>query len=176
LYDSLKLIDSDLDLYLAERDGKYGVLDSKGNIKIYIEYDEIGIDSSKFSQNNIKNKYLLVNNLIPVREGKLWGLCDKNGNIVVDFEYDSFGYIASSNKDAINLLVVPDYNVIVACKNKKYTLINSSGENLCAAVLDDVYMTVSSGKTYYYMNYNDNKLSVTEFLDSVGVKNTSTSD
>ena len=167
LYDDLKLIDSDLDLFLVEKDRKYGIMDSKGNIKLYIEYDEIGIDNTKFSQNDIKNRYVLVNNLIPVKKGKLWGLFDKNGNMIVDFEYDSFGYIASSNKDAINLLLIPDYNVIVACKNKKYTLINSSGKKLCAVVLDDVYMTIRSGKKYYYMNFNDKNLNVLEYLDSL---------
>lgn len=173
LYDKLQLIDSDLGLYIAEKDKKYGVIDSKGNIKIYIEYDEIGIDNTKFEKNDIKNKYLLVNNLIPVRKDKLWGLFDKNGKEIVGLEYDSFGYIASSNKEAINLLVIPDYNVIVGCKNKKYTLINSSGENLCAAVLDDVYLTINSGKKHYYMTYNDKALNVEDFLDSQGVKNNS---
>lgn len=167
LYDDLKLIDSDLDLFLVEKDRKYGIMDSKGNIKLYIEYDEIGIDNTKFAQNDIKNRYVLVNNLIPVKKGKLWGIFDKNGNMIVDFEYDSFGYIASNNKDAINLLLIPDYNVIVACKNKKYTLINSSGKKLCAVVLDDVYMTIRSGKKYYYMNFNDKNLNVLEYLDSL---------
>ena len=167
LYDSLELIDSDLDLFLVEKDRKFGILDSKGNIKLYIEYDEIGIDNTKFAQNDIKNRYVLVNNLIPVKQGRLWGLFDKNGNMIVDFEYDSFGYIASSNKDAINLLLIPDYNVIVACKNKKYTLINSSGNKLCAVVLDDVYMSIRSGKKYYYMNFNDKNLNVLEYLDSL---------
>lgn len=174
LYDSLELIDSDSGLYIAKKDNKYGVIDSKGNIKIYIEYDEIGIDNTKFDKNDIKNKYLLVDNLIPVRKDKVWGLYDKNGKEVVPLEYDNFGYIASSNKDALNLLVIPDYNVIVACKNKKYTLINSSGENLCAAVLDDVYLTISSGKKSYYMTNNDRTFDVEQFLDAQGVKNSNT--
>ena len=107
LYDSLELVDSDSGLYIAKRDNKYGVIDSKGNIKVYIEYDEIGIDNSKFEQNNIKNKYLLDNGMIPARKDKYWGAFDKNGKVVLDFVYDSFGYIASSNKDAINLLLIP---------------------------------------------------------------------
>lgn len=170
LYDSLELIDKDTGLYLAKRDDKYGVIDSRGNIKIYIEYDQIGIDSTKFEKNDIKNKYLLDNGMILVRKDKLWGAFDKNGKTILDFQYDSFGYIASSNKDAINLLMIPDYNVIVACKNKKYTLINSVGTELCYAVLDDVYMTINSGKKYYYMNYNDMTANVEEFLDQQGVK------
>lgn len=173
LYDSLELIDSDAGLYIAKRDNKYGVIDSRGNIKIYIEYDQIGIDNTKFEQNDIKNKYLLDNGMIPARKDKLWGAFDKNGKLILQFEYDSFGYIASSNKDAINLLLIPDYNVLVACKNKKYTLINSVGEEKCIPILDDVYMTINSGKKYYYMNYNDTTADVEEFLDQIGVKATS---
>ncbi len=172
LYDSLEMIDSNSGLYLAKKDDKYGVIDSKGNIKIYIEYDQIGIDNTQFEKNNIKNKYLLDNGMIPVRKDKYWGAFDKNGNQIVDFEYDSFGYIASNNKDAINLLLIPDYNMLVACKNKKYTLINSAGTMQVNPVLDDVYMVISSGKKYYYMNVNNQTIDVEEYLDSVGVKTT----
>lgn len=173
LYDSLELIDSDTGLYLAKKDNKYGVIDSKGNIKIYIEYDQIGIDNTKFEQNNIKNKYLLDNGMILARKDKLWGAFDKNGKQVLDFEFDSFGYIATSNKDAINLLLIPDYNILVACQNKKYALINSAGEMIIRPVLDDAYMTINSGKKYYYMNANDRKINITEFLDEQGPSNNS---
>ena len=169
-YDNLELIDRDIALYLAKRDNKYGIIDSKGNIKLYTEYDEIGIDISKFQQNDIKNKYLLDNGMIPVRKDELWGAFDNEGNMILDFEYDHFGYIASSNKDAVNLLIVPDYNVIVACKNNKYTLINSAGKELCYPVLDDVYMTIVSAKKDYIMNYNNQTAKVTDFLDQIGVK------
>ncbi len=173
LYDSLELIDSDTGLYLAKKDNKYGVIDSKGNIKIYIEYDQIGIDNTKFEQNNIKNKYLLDNGMILARKDKLWGAFDKNGKQVLDFEFDSFGYVATSNKDAINLLLIPDYNILVACQNKKYALINSAGEMIIRPVLDDAYMTINSGKKYYYMNANDRKINITEFLDEQGPSNNS---
>lgn len=171
LYDNLQLIDSDLGLYLAKRDNKYGVIDSKGNIKIYIEYDQIGIDSTRYSQNDIKNKYLLENGMIPARKDQMWGAFDKNGKVVLDFIYEGFGYIASNNKDAINLLMIPDYNVMVAKREKKYTLVNSVGKEICVPVLDDVYMVISSGKKYYYMNFNNyEEVSVTDFLDQQGVK------
>lgn len=168
LYDSLELVDSDAGLYIAKRDNKYGVIDSKGNIKVYIEYDQIGIDNTKFEQNNIKNKYLLDNGMIPARKDKYWGAFDKNGNEVLGFEYDSLGYIATSNKEAINLLIIPDYNLMVVCQNKKYALVNSSGEMVIRPVLDDAYMTISAGKKYYYMNANDRKINIEEFLDSQG--------
>ncbi len=169
LYDSLELIDSDLGLYLAKKDNKYGVIDSKGNIKIYIEYDQIGIDNTKFSQNDIKNKYLLDNGMIPARKGDKWGAFDKNGNQILALEYDSLGYVASSNKDAINLLLIPNYNLLVICQNKKYGLVNSSGEIVVRTMIDDVYMTITSGKTYYYMNVNNKTINIEEWLDGLNV-------
>lgn len=169
IYDSIELMDSQKDLYLAKKDNKYGVIDSKGTTKVYIEYDEIGIDTSKFSQNNIKNKYLLVNNLIPVRKDKEWGAYDIDGNLVVDLKYDSFGYIASNNKDALNLLVIPTYDVIVGCKDKKYTLINSSGKEIFDPVADDIYMVISGGEKHYYIVANDQKIDAEEFLNKYGI-------
>ena len=108
--------------------------------------------------------------MIPARNDNLWGAFDKNGNTILEFEYDSFGYIATTDKDAINLLLIPDYNVMVVAKDKKYALVNSVGERLCIFVLDDVYMTISGGTKYYTMNYNNTSGDVLEFLDKQGVK------
>ena len=165
LYDSLELVDSDSGLFIAKKDNKYGIIDSKGNIKVYIEYDQIGIDNTKFEKNNIKNKYLLDNGMIPAKKDKYWGAFDKNGKTVLNFEYDSFGYTATSNREAINLLIIPDYNLMVVCQNKKYALVSSTGDIVIRPVLDDAYMTISSGKKYYYMNVGDRKIDIIEFLD-----------
>ena len=171
IYNSITLMDSDAGLYVASRDNRYGVIDTNGVIKIYIENDQIGIDTSRYTQNNIKSKYLLADNLIPVKKGDYWGLFDKNGNQVVDFEYDSFGYIASNSRDAYSLLVIPDYNVIVACRDDKYTLLNSSGEMLFGLVADDIYMTISGGEKHYYISVNDNIIDAEEYLESRGIRN-----
>ena len=171
IYSSLTLMDSNAGLYIASRDNRYGVIDTNGVIKIYIENDQIGIDTSRFTQNNIKSKYLLADNLIPVKKGEYWGLFDKNGNQVVDFEYDGFGYIASNSRDAYSLLVIPDYNVIVARRDDKYTLLNSSGEMLFGLVADDIYMTISGGERHYWISVNDNLIDAEEYLESRGIRN-----
>ena len=175
IYNSITLMDSDAGLYVANRDNRYGVIDTNGVIKIYIENDQIGIDTSRFTQNNIKSKYLLADNLIPVKKGDYWGLFDTNGNQVVDFEYDSFGYIASNSRDAYSLLVIPDYNVIVAGRDDKYTLLNSSGEMLFGLVADDIYMTISGGEKHYYISVNDNIIDAEEYLESRGIRNQNSS-
>ena len=175
IYDSITLMDSNAGLYIASRDKRYGVIDTNGVIKIYIENDQIGIDISKFTQNNIKSKYLLADNLIPVKKGDYWGLFDKNGNQVVDFEYDSFGYVASNSRDAYSLLVIPDYNVIVAGRDDKYTLLNSSGEMLFGLVADDIYMTISGGEKHYWISVNDNLINAEAYLESRGIRNQNSS-
>ena len=170
-YDDIELMDRDKGLYVASNGGKYGVIDTRGNVKIYIENDEVGMDISPFSQNDIKNKYILAGNLIPVRKGELWGLYDLTGKQVVDFTYNSFGYIARSNKDAINLLVIPDYEVLVACKDEKYTLLNSVGQQLFGGpVADDIYMTISGGQKHYYITANNQTMDAEVYLDNIGVR------
>ncbi len=174
-YDGIDLIDKDAGLYAVQKENKYGVVDLKGASKISVEFDEIGINMNDFKENDIKNKYLLVDNLIPVKKGQLWGLFDKKGNKVVDFYYDSFGYIASSNENAKNLLVIPKYNVIVARKDKKYALINQSGQPLFAPVVDDIYMIYEDKRYQYIMNYNNETMDAEEYLKQRGATSGSTS-
>ncbi len=174
-YDSIELMDYDAGLYLVERNNQYGVVDLNGNNIIYAENDQIGVDISKFDENDLKTGYILVDNLIPVMKNNKWGLFDLKGNQVVNFEYDSFGYIASNNRDATNLLVIPSYNVIVACLNNRYTLLNASGEQPIRAFVDDIYMVISGGEKHYEMNANNKTYDVEEYLDRLGVLE-STSD
>lgn len=173
IYDSIQLIDRDASIYIVKKDNKYGIIDTKGNIKVNIEYDDIGIDKSKFSDNTIKNNYLIADGLIPIKKDDLWGMIDKNGKLIVDFYYDSFGYIASNNKNAKNLLVIPDYNVVITCKDKKYGMINSSGEVIFAPIVDDIYLTYENGNIKYYILYNDQKMDAEEFLDKKGITKSS---
>ncbi len=170
IYDSIELLDLDAGLYVAEKDNKYGVLDLRGKVIIYIENDEIGVDTSRFKENGIKNKYILAENLIPVRKDRKWGLCDTKGNLLVDYQYDSLGYTATSSRNALSLLVIPDYNVIVACKDKKYTLLNSIGEELFSGpVADDIYMTIDGGKKHYFIRANDQEMDAEEYLNQIDV-------
>ena len=179
-YDSIEVMDKDLKLYLVEKDNKYGVIDFSEKTIIPIDYNEIGIDISAFEKNNIKNKFILVDNLIPVKMEKFWGLFNLKGEQVTDYKYDSFGYKATTNRDAENLLIIPEYNVVIACKDKRYIVINSLGEELWDGnSFDEVYMkttntydnvtqtTVSSIK--YYLVLNGKEYDAEDQLDKIGV-------
>ncbi len=172
IYDSIELMDKDAELFLVKKENKYGIIDTRGNTKLYIEYDAIGVDISKFEKNDIKNKYLLANNLIPVCKNKKWGLFDKKGNQIVGLEYDGFGYIATSNKDAFNLLLIPEYDVIITNKQNKYGMINATGEEVFPTRADDIYMIIESNKKLYYLNYLDRKFDVLDYLDKKSEKTT----
>ncbi len=172
IYNDIQLMDVESELYLVNKDNKYGVIDFNGNVKIYFENDQIGIDASSFENNDIKSRYILADNLIPVKKGKYWGLFNKKGKQIVDFKYDSIGYINTNSENQLSLLVIPDYNVIVAGKDKKYTLINSQGKELFGIVADSIYMMIDREEKYYYISYNNNQLNAVEFLESIGIRKT----
>lgn len=158
IYESLNLISAESNLYVARRNGKYGVIDSNGNIKIYIQYDQIGIDNiSSYKENNIQNKYLLDNGMIPAKKDGLWGAFDKDGKQVLQFEYEKFGYSGQSSNNYLSLLIIPKYNDMVVYKNKKYGLVDSYGNPVILCVLDDVYMTIDDGNKNYWTSYNDKR-------------------
>lgn len=170
--DELKLLDNDLRLYLATNNGKKGVLDDNGKIIIYKEYDEIGIDSTLFPSNDIKNEYLLFDNAIPVKKDGKYGLYDKNGKEILPITYTGFGFISSTTKDKSvnNLLIIPEYEGIVLSveygeereKTKKYGVVNSLGEEIVPFGLDEIYSITSQGKEEYYVVYQGNTLSLSQ--------------
>lgn len=157
VYDEIKMIDngSNSGLYLVKSNNKYGVIDDKDVKVIYPEYDKIGIDLSTFSNNDISNQYLLCDNLIPVKQNNKWGLYNKQGEEILPVEYDSIGCIATSIKDKItnNLLVIPEINAIVICKDKLYGLIDYTGKELIPCATDVMYIVTNAGVNTYYMNY-----------------------
>ncbi len=187
-YTELKQIDRDLNLYLATNsNGKKGIIERNGKILIYLEYDEIGIDTKQFSNSNIKNKYLLFDNCIPVKQNGKIGLYDKRGNLIVPVEYDDIGYIVGSNNKAYNnVITIPEIEGIVLGKeltledNKKqklYTVVNSSGKELIPLSIESIYSITSEGREEYIMVNQGVNYNVLDFIarnTSVAGENTNT--
>lgn len=175
VYDSIDMIDKNSGLYVVKNNNKYGVLDSTGSIVIYLEYEKIGIDTSKFSSDNISNKYLLYESVIPVYQNEKWGLFNTKGEIVVPVEYDEIGCSVgiSGNSSANNVLLIPNYKGIVFGKkvensnDKKYGVYNNEGELLIPFGLDNVYSITSAGVLEYKMEYHDTTSDLEEYLVSV---------
>ncbi len=175
LYDEVSLIDKENGLYMVKSNGKYGILNNSGNILIHIEYDTIGVDVSKFPNNNITNKYVLYNNAIPVYQNRKWGMFDINGNIILPVEYDNIGYSAGVNGRVVNnLLLVPNFKAIVFGKTKQqdnknvtqYGLYDYKGTELIVPALTNAYFITNAGVNTYYMEYNGSVLNIEEYLQS----------
>lgn len=173
-YDDLKQIDKDMNLYMATNNGKSGVIEKNGKILIYLEYEQIGVDTTKFPTNDIKNKYILFDNAIPVKQNGKWGLYDIRGNLILPIEYIDLGCISktSSNRNLNNILIIPDIEGIVVCKQfemnsrkmEYYGIVNSRGKVLVPVALETVYSITSSGKEEYTMINGGNAINVVEWV------------
>ena len=154
-YDEIKKISTQLNYYIVSNNKKYGVINENGNIVIHLEYDKIGVDQNKYSSNRIESPYLLFNKCIPVMQNKKWGIFDVNGKIIIPVEYDEIGCTVGtqSGKSGNNVLIIPKYEAIVLGKEKKYSIVSSSGEQYVPMILDSVYSQTVSGVEEYYMNF-----------------------
>lgn len=153
-----------------KKDNKYGLIDTKGVVKLYCEYDDIGISISNFSYNDITSQYILVDNLIPVQKDKLWGLVNLNGEIVLDFQFDSFGYIAKGSTNEVSVLEISNYNILIVEKDDLYGMVTSTGELLHKTTLDKIYMEINNDVKSYVIVAGENTYDAEEVLKSFGIE------
>lgn len=154
-YNEIKQISSELNYYLVCNNKKYGVINQNGNIVIYLEYDQIGVDESKFATNGIENPYILFDNCIPVKQGDKWGIFDINGKQIVPVQYENLGCINGTQSNSMNnnVVIIPKYEAIVVGNEDKYGIISSLGELYVPIMLDSVYSVTVSGQDKYYMTF-----------------------
>ena len=160
-YDSLDLIDKDKQLFLASIDKVYGILNASGDEIIKVGYDKIGIDDTQFEKNGITNKYILLDELIPVCVEQKWSIYNVNGVKISDEEFDKIGCITKKSSGTIhNLVVVPECDTIIVGKRKGnkecYGCMYKSGYLYIPLSLeaDDAYIKTISGKNNYYIEKN----------------------
>ena len=165
-YDNLVLIDKEKDLYLAQNNNLYGVVDGIGKTIIYLEYNQIGIDVSQYTQNQVKSGYVLLNKLIPVKQGNKWAIYNTEGTKLTDFIYDKIGSITSNNSaTTYNLLTIPESYTIVVGRDKGYNFIGLDGAEIFKNVLfTDAYIRVSSGLTQYFMVWNEKEYNIIDMI------------
>lgn len=167
-YDQIELINQDLKMYVVQKDKKYGVINQNEKVIIPINYEDIGIDIKNFPKNNLLNKYVLMDKLIPVKKEGLWGMYDIEGNQVLDCGFDKFGSTSSKAKNAENILIIPDYNAIVVNKKDKYYLVDVNGKGLLnGTALEDVYMITELDKQNYYVVKDEKTYNAISLLEKL---------
>lgn len=172
-YDNIKQIDKNSGLYLVTNNKKQGVINQNGSVIVYLEYDQIGIDKSKY--NDIKNTYLLYDKCIPVKLNNKWGLIDKTGKKILEVKYDDLGCTINagtvSENNANSVLLIPKYEGIVVKEGESYGLVNSEGVVYLPSVLTAVYSTTTEGVTTYNYIYMGQTNNIIEYLEKYVIKN-----
>ena len=171
-YDEIKVIDNQNGLYLVKQNNSYGVINKEGQPIINPDYKQIGIDISKYAQNGVENKYILLNEVIPVKnQDDLWGFYNINGEKITDFKYQDIGCVTSPVNNAYSTLVIPSYKIIVVKNDKYYNLVTVKGEELIPGnIVDSVYSKIdpTTGQNKYFMTSNGytKVLNIEEWLES----------
>ena len=163
-YDTITLMDKEKQLYMVSSNSKYGVITENGNYIIDIAYDAIGIDTTKF---DVKSKYIMYDNLIPVKKDGKWGVFNTDGNIIIPLEYDELGCDTSktaNHKNAKSAIMVPEYGLIVFGKDGAYGLINWKGESTIAFALSAVYYVETVGEQKAYMESEGMEYDIINYL------------
>ena len=163
-YDSITSMGKNSNLYVVKTNNQYGVVNANKNESdktiIYPEYDQIGIDITDFSYNGVKNGYILLDELIPVKQGNLWALYDKNGKQVSNgFKYTDIGCTRiKTGNNIYSVVQIPEAKVLIVCdQSKKYGFMDLNGnDNIVAFVLDRIYIKTSEGKDSYWMSIISN--------------------
>lgn len=174
VYDDIKPMDNKKGLYLVEQNNVYGVVDISGNVIIEPEYKQIGINMDKYIQNGIESSYILLDEIIPIKnEQELWGFFNIKGEQITSFKYTDVGCEASNVTNSYPAIVIPSYNIIVVKNEKHYNLITSEGEELIPGfILDSVYLksNAATDQNQFFMTYNNNDkvINIEEWLTSIG--------
>ena len=164
IYDDIISMGKNSNLYVVKSNNQYGVVDANksesDNIIIYPQYDQIGIDVAPFTYNAVKNGYILLDELIPVRHNNVWAFFDKEGKIKSNgFKYTNIGCnnIKSGN-NIYPLLQISDANILVVSdETNKYGFIDINGnDSIVSFILDQVYIKNVTGNISYWMSINSN--------------------
>ena len=175
IYEDIVSMGKNSNLYVVKSNNQYGVVDGNknenDNIIIYPQYDEIGIDVTKYAYNGVKNGYIIFDELIPVKQGKLWTLYNiKEKEVSSGFKYSNIGCSnIKSGNNIYELLQIPDVKAIaVSDESNKFGFLDLKGNELVPFVLEQVYIKTSNGVDSYWMSYTVNgeekELNVLDYL------------
>lgn len=160
-YDNIEQINNQL--YLVAINKKFGIINKEGKTIVYSEYDQIGVDATKYP--SIDNQYIMLDKYIPVMKDKKWGMYNTDGQEILGLEYDEIGCTEKYKSIADPVVVIPKYELIVAKKNNAYGLVDGTGKTKIQFVLKNVYSVLSAGVNKYYMLYEGKEINIEDYLE-----------
>ena len=173
VYDSITIMDNEHGLYLVKQDKVYGVLNTSGDVILAPEYKQIGINIEKYAQNGVENKYVFMDEIIPVKNNEdEWALFNIKGEKKTEFKYSGIGCSSTSVSNSYPVVIIPSYKAIVVSKDKHYNFVTTSGEELISGfILDSVYLknNITTGQNEFFMTYNSDKvMNVESWMQNIG--------
>ena len=174
VYDEIKTMDSKVGLYLVKKDNAFGVLNTDGEVIIPLNFKQIGVEIGDYTQNGVENQYILLNELIPVKnDDNLWALFNTKGEQKTEFKYTQIGCKLKPVTNSYPTLTIPSYKIIVVQNDKYYNLLNINGEEMISGnILNSVYLKydTSAKQNKYYMAFSNNTkvIDIEKWLISIG--------
>jgi len=168
-YDEISVLDQIEGLYMVKKGKKYGVLNRRGEVVVYVENDAIGYKNAK-NFKGIEKNTLFFNNIIPVQKGDVFGAYNTEGREVLPIRYDGFGYEVKSTdgRDEESVLIIPEsvgIKGIVINQDDLYGIFDAEGQRILIPVVNTkIYSVTKSGKTTYYMEYNGQQLDIEQYV------------
>lgn len=172
-YDQISVLSDKNGLYLVKSGQNYGVLDRNGDIVVYVDYQEIGLDNmSDFPLEDTTNASVLFEKFIPVVDNGKYGLYNIEGVETLKPVYDSFGYLILTDEPTreLNVLSIPaslGIKGLVVKLNGYYGIYDMTTESLCVpCVFEKIYAeTKASVTTYYLQAPGENPISLELFIE-----------
>ena len=114
IYEEIKSLNGKVGELLVKKDGKYGVINNKGNILIDIKYDYVGADEYYSENNGYKISGYIIGNV--TNQGLRYGYINYKFKTLLKIEYNEIYRLSGMD--------INDANVyLVARKNGQYGLV-----------------------------------------------------
>ena len=124
-YDSISYLPY-LKQFLVSSNGKYGIMDQNGKIKLKVAYDDIQVCDNE-------------NELYVVKENALYGIVSSSGTVVLPSSFEKIGVDKSAfEKNRINNQYILNSELIPVCYNGLWGFYNIKGEKVTELQYTDV--------------------------------------
>ena len=178
IYQTIRQIDEDLELYVVKTNNKYGIIKISGDkvdTVLQPEYEQIGLDDI---YENMDNKYIIKGNkkYIPVKIDEKWGIVTADGSRAINTQYNGIGCTSGNAGNPVIILQSlvngadvfvcqkmkdPDPNDTKSQGTKYYKLVNAESQQEIGYDASEIYSKYEEGddgdnKTVYYMKLDVN--------------------
>lgn len=158
-YSSIEFIES-ADAFIVSDNNKYGIIKPKKEEPILqLNFEEIKV---------INNKPLCY----MVKTGEKYAIVNEEGKLIINDQYNSFGYNTNSSTEE-SVLVIEEMenkavNILVVCKDGKYGLLDlDKKSSIGGCNLEKVYSKNENGKKVYYVQLNNEIISLNKYIEHV---------